>query len=125
LNLSDRILSDTDYILLGKGLGFCPRIKSHDKVKLAEEVFLYTRRLRLKEYFTELNKTDIHNTTENDEYIHLPFFNKIPSTFTPPSGRDIYLDFYIEAITNEILHNDKKKQFRPKISKDKLQALNN
>ncbi|KAH3733309.1 hypothetical protein DPMN_039735 [Dreissena polymorpha] len=58
----------------------------------------------------------MRNTTENDEYINLSFFNKLPSTFSPSRGRDIYLDFYIEAITTEILHNDKKKQFRPNIS---------
>jgi hypothetical protein len=30
-------LTQTDYILLGKGLKFCPKPKSHDKIKLAEE----------------------------------------------------------------------------------------
>ena len=36
LNLSSRHLSDYDFILLGKGLSFCPRSKGHDKIKLAE-----------------------------------------------------------------------------------------
>ena len=39
LNLSNRRLSDDDFILSGKGLFFCPKIKSHDKIKLAEELF--------------------------------------------------------------------------------------
>ena len=123
LNLSVRKLTDTEYTLLGKGLGFCPRIQSHDKVKLAEEVFQYTRRLRLKEYFADFNKNDKNETVDNDEYKHLPFFNKKSSTFTPPSGRDVYLDFYIEAVTNEILHSVKKKRFRPNISKKEMHAL--
>ena len=48
-NLSNRKLTDSDYIHFGKGLKFCPKPKSHDKIKLAAETFNYTRRLRLKE----------------------------------------------------------------------------
>ena len=50
LNLSSRRLTDDDLILLGKGLSFCPKSKGHDKIKLAEELFKYTRRIRLKEF---------------------------------------------------------------------------
>ena len=39
LNLSSIKLCDDDYILLGKGLKFCPKTNSHDKIKLAEEIF--------------------------------------------------------------------------------------
>ena len=39
-----------------KGLSFCPKIKSHDKIKLAEELFKYTRWMRLKEFFFEPDK---------------------------------------------------------------------
>lgn len=41
LNLSSRHLSDDEYTLLGKGLSFCPKIRSHSKIKLAEELFRY------------------------------------------------------------------------------------
>ena len=51
LNLSDRSLSDDGFILFGKGLSFCPKTKSHDKIKLAEELFKYTGLMRLKEFF--------------------------------------------------------------------------
>ena len=39
LNLSGRRLSDDDFILMGKWLSFCPKTRSHDKIKLAEELF--------------------------------------------------------------------------------------
>ena len=99
LNLSDRRLSDDDFILLGKGLSFCPKTKSHDKIKLAEELFKYTRRMRLKEFFFEPDKN-------KNNYSQLPFFNRKQSSFTPPNGRDVYLDIYIEAISQEILHSE-------------------
>ena len=75
-NLSNRKLSDNDYILLDKGLKFCPKPKSHDKIKLAQETFNYTRRLRLKEYFYENNSEKDESIQESDNYTQLPFFNK-------------------------------------------------
>ena len=100
LNLSSRRLSDDDFILLGKGLSFCPRSKGHDKIKPAEELFKYTRRIRL-------NNTQ----KEQDSFSELSFFNIKQSSFTFPSGCDVYLDFYIEAILQELL------QAEPKIIK--------
>ena len=128
LNLSSRQLSDDDYILLGKGLKFCPKTKSHDKVKLSEDIFKFTRRVLLKEYFTNLNSdesTDLDNNTfdNSDAYKDMPFFNKVQSTFTPPAGRDIYLDFYITAVTEEILQSTNNKQRFSNISKAELQSL--
>ena len=120
--MSDRRLSDDDFILLGKGLSFCPKTKSHDQIKLAEELFKYTRRMRLKELFfdPEINK----NISENeDNFFHLPFFIKKQSSFTPPSGRDVYLDFYIEAISQEILHTQPKSSRHSNISKSKFASL--
>jgi hypothetical protein len=90
LNLSSRKLTQTDYILLGKGLKFCPKPKSNDKIKLAEETYNFATRLRLKEYFYENN-----DKSEHKEFKQMPFFNKRKSTFIPPNGRDTYLDFYI------------------------------
>jgi hypothetical protein len=69
----------------------------------------------------DINENDDDN--QNEVYQNLPFYNKTSSTFTPPSRRDIYLDFYIEDISNEIMHSSKQKRFRPNISKQKLQSL--
>lgn len=124
LNLSSRKLSDDEYLLLGKGLKFCPKTKSHDRVKLAEEIFKYTRRLRLKEYFYSLSSenNDANNTDDQNRF-NLPFINNKGSTFTPSSGRDIYLDFYISAVTQEILQNEKSKKYFSNISKKELESL--
>ena len=116
MNLSNRKLCDADYILLGKGLSFVPKLKSHDKVKLAEETFRFSRRLRLKEYFfDESSKTD-------SQFKEKPFFNKKSSTFIPRQGRDEYLDFYIEAIHQEILQSSNASKYT-NISEEELSSL--
>ena len=68
--------------------------KCHDNIKLAEELFKYTRRLRLKEFFFESDQNK-DTPEKEDTYSELPFLNKIQSSFTLPSGRDVYWDFYI------------------------------
>jgi predicted secreted protein len=125
LNLSSRTLSETEYILLGEGLSFCPKIKSHVMINLAEEVFRFTLRMRLKEYFNAEN--DSQNSSDSFKQ-DLPFFNRSQSTFTLPCGRDLYLDFYLEAITQEILQNHSYKSRFSNISKteyDVLKSLSN
>ena len=96
LNFSSRRLSDDDFILLGKGLSFCPKTKCHDKIKLAEEHFEYIGRLRLKEFVFESDKNK-DTPEKEDNYSDLQFFNKKKkSSVTPPSDREVYLDFYID-----------------------------
>ena len=52
------------------------------------------------------------------------FFNKKESTFIPPSGCDIYLDFYIEAVTQEILQDrSPKRKCYSNISKEQMDSL--
>ena len=58
-----------------------------------------------------------------DSYTNLPFFNKSESTFTPPPGRDIYLDFYITAVTEELSHSEQKGKHYSNISKNELESL--
>jgi len=92
---------------LGKGLTFCPKVKSHDKIKLAEETFRYTRRLRLKEFFHKDTEQTTFSGLDNEDYSQKPFFNKKASSFTPKCGRDQYLDMYIEAVTQDIINSTK------------------
>ena len=103
-------------------MSFCPKTKCHDKIKLAEELFKYTRRLRLKEFFFESDQNK-DTPEKEDTYSELPFFNKKQSSFTPPSGRDVYLDFYIEAISQEILHAEPKTKLHSNISKAEFASL--
>ena len=103
-------------------MSFCPKTKGHDKSKLAEELFKYTRRLRLKEFFYEPDQNE-DNSKKKDNFSEFPFFNKKKSLFTPPSGRDVYLDFYIEAISQEILHAESKTKMFSNISKSEFASL--
>ena len=125
LNLSKRTLNSAEYRLLGKGLKFCPKPKHHNEIQLRIDVFEFTRKLRLKEFFgaKEEEDSDSENDTEvsNDAYQKFP--KKSKSTFIPPSGRDSTLDFYIEAITHEILHNNKRYKYRSNLSTEEQNAL--
>ena len=78
--------------------------------------------MRLKEYFFE-SETSKNISENEDNFSQLPFFNKKKSSFTPPSGRDVYLDFYIEAISQEILHNEHKSKRHSNISKSEFASL--
>ena len=48
---------------------------------------------------------------------------KKQSSFTPPSGWDVYLDFYIEASSQEILHAEPKTKLHSNISKAEFASL--
>ena len=125
LNLSRKTLSDAEYRLLGKGLKYCPKPKSHDKIQLKQDVFEFSRKLRLREFFnaknSEENDSEPNACENNFDYIKRNSGPK--STFVPPSGRDTSLDFYIDSITNEILQNEKKYKFTPNLSPEELEAL--
>lgn len=103
-------------------MSFCPKTKGHDKIKLAEELFKYTRRLRLKEFFYEPDQNE-DTSEKKDNFSEFPFYNKKQSSFTLPSGRDVYLDFYIEAISQEILHTESKTKMYSNISKSEFASL--
>ena len=122
VNLSSRPLTDDEFRLLGKGLKFCPKPKPHDVIKLAEETFKFSRRLRLKEFFAPDPEEDETNDldNENDEILKV---KKEQSSFVPPAGRDSSLDFYIEAITHEILQNSKKYKYICNLSAGERKAL--
>ena len=106
-NLSSRPLTDDEFRLLGKGLKFCPNPKTHDEIKLAEQTFKFSRRIRLKECFAP-EQEDEETIDSNSETEEIPTVKREQSSFVPPAGRDSSLDFYTEAITHEILHNTMK-----------------
>ena len=125
LNLSNITLSSAEFRLLGKGLKYCPKPKRHDQVQLKQDAFEFTRRLRLQEYFAaKSSKVDENEDEICDSNFQYVKRNTDPeSTFVPPSGRDTSLDFYIDAITNEILQSNKKYKNAPNLSPEELEAL--
>ena len=77
----------------------------------------------LKEYFYENNSEKDESMQESDNYTQLPFFNKGQSTFVPPNGHDTYLDFYIEAVRQEILQASPKRKLYSNNSKEEMESL--
>ena len=110
LNQSNKTLSNAEFRLLGKGLKYCPKPKSHNTIQLKQDVFEFTRKLRLREYFAAkaFDENDDEPDTHDNHYEYVKRNTDSKSTFVPPSGRDTSLDFYIDTITNEIIQNDKK-----------------
>ena len=53
LNISKRTLTSAEYRFLGKGLKICPKPKHHDVLQLKQDIFEFTRKLRLKEFFAD------------------------------------------------------------------------
>jgi peptidase E len=77
----------------------------------------------LNEYFAakQENSEENENNTTNNYDNNSKRRNK--STFIPPSSRDSNLDFYIEAITNEILSDSKHNRYKTNLSPEGLKAL--
>lgn len=111
--------------MLGKGLKFCPKPKHHNEIQLKQDVFEFTRKLRLKEFFAakEKESDDDSENDENSKDEFHKFQKESTSTFIPPAGRDSTLDFYIEAITHEILQNNKRYKYRSNLSREEQIAL--
>ena len=91
-------------------------------IKLAEDTFKFSKRLRLKEFFAPDPEEDETNDLDN-ESDEIPKVKKEQSSFVPPAGRDSSLDFYIEAITHEILQNSKKYKYNCNLSAGEQKAL--
>ena len=115
-------LTDDEFRLLGKGLKFCPKPKPRDVIKLAEENFKFSRRIRLKAFFAP-EQEDEETSDSNSETEEIPKVKMEQSSFVPPAGRDSSLDFYIEAITHEILQNTKKYRYHCNLSPGERKAL--
>ena len=90
VNLSDHCLTTDEKTLLSRGLSFCPQPPKADDILIHRDTLLFSRRLRLKHWFkdTEQQKPD-------------PFASS--TGWTPPSGKSLTLDTYINVVTNEIL----------------------
>ena len=65
--------------------------------------------LKGSKLFIIISDTEKDNEDSKD---YLKFPKETKSTFISPSGRDSTLDFYIEAITHEILQNNKRYKYR-------------
>ena len=114
LNLSKRDLTKTEYSFLGKGLKFLPKTKHHYVIQLKQDVFEFTRKLRLKDFFADKDKDsddDDDDDDRNDENSRdnlRKFPKERKSTFIPPA--DSTFHFYINAITHKTLQKSQEVQ---------------
>jgi len=76
VNLSQRVLTQTEVSLLSKGLKFCPTPEKIDIYSLQKDIEEYVRRVRLREYFYS-EQDDVGGNFSN-----LPAFRK-KSSWSP------------------------------------------
>ncbi|XP_058872877.1 uncharacterized protein LOC117966565 isoform X1 [Acipenser ruthenus] len=103
LNLSSKTLTTSQKTVLSKGLKFIPTKRYIDKDKLATELKEWERHMRLAEYFFNENISDSEGNYEHGIKVNST------STWTPPDGRDKWLDMYIEVVKQEIMVGLKKR----------------
>ena len=94
VNLSDEHLDAPTLSLLSKGLNFCPTPRPDHISKQLTDLLIYERRCRLRLHFL-LNVDPYHN----------PVGFRVPSAWTPTSGRSTALDAYLSNITDQILQS--------------------
>ena len=112
-----------NFVFLEKGSNSVRNLnKPHNVIKLAEETFKFSRRIRLKECFAP-EQEDEEISDSNSETEEIPKVKKEQSSFVPPAGRGSSLDFYIEAITHEILQNTKQYRYHCNLSPWERKAL--
>jgi len=118
VNLSQRVLTQAEVSLLLKGLKFCPTPERIDIYSLRKDIKEYVRRVRLREYFYS-EQDDVGGNFSN-----LPVFRKKPS-WSPEKNREVAIEAYLEALEREILTHDFDMTYRPNLTRDEQQALQN
>lgn len=114
INLSKRKLTKAELSLLAKGLKFVPTRKTIDMGRLLADLKSWERRMRLREYYHEDNSSTGNYMTSS--------VGKKSSTWTPNSGRDKWLDYYIENVKNDIVKG-LTRNFKMNIAKGEEKAL--
>lgn len=112
INLSSKVLTESQLSLLSKGLKFVPTRRNIDKGKLIADLGSWERRMRLKEYFFEEGEEDLQ---EYDK-------RKKKSSWTPEAGRDKWLDAYIQNVKDDII-SGLKRNFRMNVSNAEEKAM--
>ena len=114
INLSDRRLTESELSLLGKGLSFVPT-KRQTIAQLIAELKEWEWLMRLKEYWDGQDKKESGGDRDGDSQYKT-------SRWTPPKGRDQWLDLYIEEVTSGVIQG-LRKTGRSNLSKGEDEAL--
>ena len=95
INLSSYSLSTDETSVLACGLTFCPTPRHIDWPEVSADIYDFSRRMRLTEYFFDDN-SNTSNSNEDDT----PFHNK--RTWNPPNDRERALDTFLDAVKLDI-----------------------
>ena len=117
-NLSNRKLTEFEVMLLSKGLKYTPTPNENNQ-KLKTDIKLYTRRLRLTEYFHDSEEIEADLNSIEQEPKSLVRNN---SNFNPKRGRNSTLDAVCDTLENINLSN-KTKNVKSNLCKEEEQAL--
>ena len=102
INLSHFKLGDDHLSALEKGLGFAPTTRELNMSLVASELEAFCRRLRLKEFFqdTPIPENDLNSAEKG-------FLKKfrLPSKWSPPSGRNQSLEAFIHLTKQMVLYH--------------------
>ena len=95
INLSSCPLSTDEISILSRGLTFCPTPRHINWPEVSADIYDFSRRMRLAEYFFDEN-SNTHTPNEHDT----PFHNK--STWNPPNDRERALNTFLDAVKLDI-----------------------
>ena len=98
VNLSNKHLNQHHLSVLSKGLSFCPTPRPIHPCHILRDTFLFNRRVKLKYHFAR-NTTNVQETPTNPDYFKA---FKPSSGWTPPPGKDLFLDAFTGNIINRI-----------------------
>ncbi|KAJ8034234.1 hypothetical protein HOLleu_20984 [Holothuria leucospilota] len=118
-NVSGKTLSDAESKLLIKGLKFCPTPLRLDKLALQKDLDYFKRRLCLFEYFNS-DKDSEKGSTDSE----VPRYRN-KSTWTPPAGRDSFLDSFLEAVQREVHAFQPPNYIKDNLTSEERAALTN
>ena len=96
-----------------KGFKFVPTRRKVDIGKLVADIKTWERRMRLREYFF-----DNENEEQDQEYSK----QRKSSDWTPNSGRDLWLDLYVETVRDDIIKG-LHRNFKMNITENEEKAL--
>jgi len=102
VNMSSKSLTKAHSSLLLKGLKFVPARRNINKGKLTADLRTWERRMRLREYFHDTERSD--DGLEDDDMQY-----KKESSWTTGAGRDKWLDAYITAVKDDLISGLRKK----------------
>ena len=102
-NISDVNLSLSEQAVLEKGFNFCPTTKAPNKTQVLDDVYAFTRKLRLKEHFHSENKaSDIITDEKDSERCEFNMKTRNPY-YNPSKYPSSALSSYISAIKSDVV----------------------